>query len=115
MGSNPTGSTVNAHLLELVYRLVLETSVVRHEGSIPSVGTMKKIIVRHKDFTLKVHISEDCTTIYDSYQVKSPCDMKSIIYSIKSETSSEYAVNKRSISDMIREWRVHNLLYSLNI
>ena len=84
-------------------------------GSSPTWGTMKKLIIRHKDFILKVHASENNTTIFDSHLVKSPCDMKSIIYSIKSETSSEYAVNKRSISDMIREWRVHNLLYSLNI
>lgn len=102
-------------MLELVYRLVLEASVVRHEGSIPSVGTMKKIIVRHKDFTLKVHISEDCTTIYDSYQVKSPRDMESIIYYIKAEVSDEMAINKRNISSMIYEWRTHNLLYTLGI
>lgn len=76
---------------------------------------MKKLIIRHKNFILKVHASENNTTIFDSHLVKSPCDMKSIIYSIKSETSSEYAINKRSISGMISEWRVHNLLYSLNI
>ena len=84
-------------------------------GSSPTWGTMKKLIIRHKDFILKVHASENNTTIFDSHLVKSPCDMKSIIYSIKSETSSEYAINKRSISGMISEWRVHNLLYSLNI
>lgn len=76
---------------------------------------MKKIIVRHKDFTLKVHISEDCTTIYDSYQVKSPWDMESIIYYIKAEASDGMAINKRNISSMIYEWRTHNLLYALGI
>lgn len=84
-------------------------------GSSPTWGTMKKIIVRHKDFTLKVHISEDCTTIYDSYQIKSPRDMESTIYYIKKEASEEMAINKRNISSMIYEWRTHNLLYALGI
>lgn len=88
---------------------------LRREGSSPSGGTMKKIIVRHKDFTLKVHISEDCTTILDSYQVKSPWDMESIIYYIKAEASADMAINKRNISSMIYEWRTHNLLYALGI
>lgn len=76
---------------------------------------MKKIIVTHKNFVLKVHISEDNTTIFDSYQVKSPWDMESIIYYIKREASDDMAINKRNISSMIYEWRTHNLLYSLGI
>lgn len=84
-------------------------------GSSPTWGTMKKLIIRHKDFILKVHASENNTTIFDSHLVKSPWDMESIIYYIKAETSDEYAINKRNISSMIYEWRVHNLLYSLGI
>lgn len=84
-------------------------------GSSPTWGTMKKIIVIHKDFVLKVHISEDNTTIFDSYKVKSPWDMESIIYYIKREASDDMAINKRNISSMIYEWRTHNLLYSLGI
>lgn len=84
-------------------------------GSSPTWGTMKKLIVTHKDFILKVHASENNTCIFDSYKVKSPWDMESIIYYIKAETSAEYAINKRNISSMIYEWRVHNLLHSLGI
>lgn len=84
-------------------------------GSSPTWGTMKKIIVRHKNFVLKVHISKDNTTIFDSYKVKSPWDMKSIIYYIKAEASDKMAINKRNISSMIYEWRTHNLLYTLGI
>lgn len=76
---------------------------------------MKKLIIRHKDFILKVHASEDNTTIFDSYKVKSPWDMKSIIYCIKAEASDKMAINKRNISSMIYEWRTHNLLYALGI
>ena len=84
-------------------------------GSSPTWGTMKKIIVRHKNFVLKVHISKDNTTIFDSYKVKSPWDMTSIIYYIKAEASDKMAINKRNISSMIYEWRTHNLLYTLGI
>ena len=84
-------------------------------GSSPTWGTMKKLIIRHKDFILRVHASENNTIIFDSHLVKSPWDMESIIYYIKAETSDDYAVNKRNISSMIYEWRVHNLLYSLDI
>lgn len=84
-------------------------------GSSPTWGTMKKLIIRYKDFILKVHSSECNTTIFDSYRVKSPCDMESIIYCIKSRVPNGYAIDKRGISSMIHEWRVHNLLYSLGI
>lgn len=84
-------------------------------GSSPTWGTMKKLIVTHKDFILKVHASENNTCIFDSYKVKSPWDMKSILYYIKAETSAKYAINKRNISSMIYEWRTHNLLHSLGI
>lgn len=76
---------------------------------------MKKLIINSRGFILKVDASETCTTIYDSYKVKSPWDMESIIYSIKAETTEEYAINKRNISSMIYEWRCHNLCHSLHI
>ena len=76
---------------------------------------MKKIIIRYKDFILKVHLSKDNTTILDSYKVSSPKDMKSIIYHIKEQVTDDIAINIRSVSSMIYEWRVHNLLYTLGI
>ena len=76
---------------------------------------MKKIIIRYKDFILKVHLSKDNTTILDSYKVSSPKDMKSILYHIKEQVTDDIAINIRSVSSMIYEWRVHNLLYTLGI
>lgn len=76
---------------------------------------MKKLIVRHKDFALKAHTSMTNTLILDSYLVKSKRDMKAILEIIKSNVSNRYAIHKRSISGMVHEWRVHNLLYSLGI
>lgn len=95
--------------------LHLGCSTVRYVGSSPTWGTMKKIIIRYKDFTLKVHLSKDNTTILDSYKVSSPKDMKSIIYHIKEQVTDDIAINIRSVSSMIYEWRVHNLLYTLGI
>lgn len=84
-------------------------------GSSPTWGTMKKLIIRHKGFIVKAHVSEKCTVIIDSHRIKSPCDMESIIYYIKAGTTDEYAINKMGISSMIHKWRTYNLLYSLGI
>lgn len=85
------------------------------ESSSLSWDTMKKLIVSYKDFILKIHASENNTTIFDSYKVKNPKDMKSILYGIRKRVVPNYAINKRKVSSMIQEWRVHNLLYSLGI
>lgn len=95
--------------------LHLGCSTVRYVGSSPTWGTMKKIIIRYKDFILKVYLSKDNTTILDSYKVSSPKDMKSIIYHIREQVTDDIAINIRSVSSMIYEWRVHNLLYTLGI
>ena len=78
-------------------------------------GLMESLVIRYKNFILKVFSSKNCTTIWDSYQVESYKDMKEIIYCIKPEVSLEDAINTRRVSSMIHEWRVHNLLYSLGI
>lgn len=76
---------------------------------------MERLIVRYKDFILKAHASEYNTTIFGSHQVKSRTDMKSVINYIRDNVSNVCSIHKRSISSMIHEWRVHNLLYSLGI
>lgn len=79
---------------------------------------MKNIIIRVSDNVLKVDLTNDNTTIFDSYRIKSPSDMKLTINEIKNfikNDDEEYAINKRSIIGMIHEWRTYNLLYSLGI
>lgn len=76
---------------------------------------MSRLIIRHKDFILRVHTSENNTTIFDSYQVKCTEDMKSILYLIRDSSKDISPVDTRGIKDMVREWRAHNLLYSLSI
>ena len=75
---------------------------------------MKKLIIRYKDFILKVHASKDNTYIQDSYKVKRVDEMQGILRMIQSEVEDDsMAINKRGIWSMTHEWRAHNLLYSL--
>lgn len=74
---------------------------------------IKKVI--WNDQKLEVVISPNNTCIRDSYLVKSRKDMKNILNQIRLPNFSDYACDKRSIKSMIREWRGHNLLYSLGL
>lgn len=76
---------------------------------------MSKLIIRYKDFILRVHTSENNTTIFDSYQVKCAEDMKSILYLIRDNSKDLSSVDLRDIKDMVWEWRAHNLAYSLGV
>lgn len=86
-------------------------------GSSPAWGTMIKRFIQCKHLLLKAHLSESCTTIIDSYQVTSRKDMKEVLKVLRedAEDNKALAIHKRSISSMINEWRVHNLLYSFGI
>lgn len=77
----------------------------------------KDIYIAYKPFVLKVHLSEACTTIIDSYLVTGRKDMKEVLRVIRTDVEDDkaLAIHKRSLSSMIKEWRVHNLLYSLGI
>lgn len=77
---------------------------------------MKNVIIRYKDFILKVNATETNTHIENSYKVKSLSDMCEVLKLIKKECKSKkLAINKLSIDSMIDEWRVHNLLYDFHI
>lgn len=95
----------------------LRSTCLWRVGSSPTWGTMRKIYIAYKPFVLKVHLSEACTTIIDSYLVTSRKDMKEVLRVIKTDVEDDkaLAIHKRSLSSMIEEWRVHNLLYSLGI
>lgn len=90
-------------------------------GSSPTWGTMKKLVLRYKRFILKVIVTEDNTTIVDSFKIKSSKDMKAILSKIRDKVSTDIAlynraaIYNRSISSMIHEWRVHNMLFSMGI
>lgn len=75
----------------------------------------KNIILNYDQYILKVHISGECTTIEDSFRIESKKDMIEIIKLIEGNSSYNDAIYKRTIKSMIREWRTHNLLYSLGI
>lgn len=77
---------------------------------------MKRLLIRVKEYLLKVEVTKNNTTIFDSYQVKTPSDMKLVIKEIRNFVEdNDYTINSRSITSMLREWRSHNLLYSLGL
>ena len=76
---------------------------------------MKGIIFTYKGLVMKVDTTSDNTCIYDSYRIKRVSDMRGVLLRTQGLVSEDMAIYKRSINSMIREWRVHNLLYSLGI
>lgn len=78
---------------------------------------MKKLVITYKDFIFRLDCSENNTHIEESYRVKKRKDMKEFLKTVKLELRGDegYAIFKRSEASMIREWRVHNLFYSLGI
>lgn len=74
---------------------------------------MKKLVVEYKGSIFKVHSSKENTTIIDSYKIKKYKDMKEFLHRVRIAVPRDYSIKRRSISSLIREWRTHNLLYSL--
>lgn len=83
---------------------------------------MKRLIIRYKDYILKVTVDKVNTCILDSYKVKSISDMRGVLKEIRNEVWAVDDINRypqaihyRTLFSMVNEWRVHNLLYSLGI
>ena len=113
-GSSPVGGT--KYLSGgMVDTLVLGANILGCMGSSPILGTMEKLIIEHNSVVLRVECSQSNTKIIDSYKVKNKWDMKFILYKIRDIVSKDNAIYNRSISSMVNEWSVHNLLYSLGI
>lgn len=64
-----------------------------------------------------MNASKNNTYIINSYKIKNRSDMRKVLSKIRSEVliDGDMAIHHRSISSMVNEWRVHNILYSLNI
>ena len=61
---------------------------------------------------VEVHLTDNCATIYNSYRIKKKSHMLDVIKWIKKYSKS---VNAQSEIVILSEWRVHNLLYWMNI
>lgn len=59
-------------------------------------------------------LSPTNTHILDSYKVKSKADMREYLQRLR-DLTIDYAVNRRDLESMVREWRSHNLFYLLHI
>lgn len=66
--------------------------------------------------TCKITVTQDNIYIEDSYKVTHIKDMKAFLSKISSTTEITCNVfNTVSCNSLIREWRAHNLLYSLHL
>ena len=76
---------------------------------------MKMINIKYSECIINVLLSTNNTSIKDSYRIRRINDMVNVLKKIRNTCDDSYAIHKRSIFDMVNEWRVHNLLYFLHI
>lgn len=69
------------------------------------------IEVNNKELEVMV-LDTECTTIFNSTQIKSWDEMKEFIIKIRKQVQDgNAAIHKRTITSQIMEWRSHNLLF----
>lgn len=78
---------------------------------------MRKYIIGFNFRSFNVEVSDTNTHIENSYIIKNKVDMGDVLLAIRAKTGryKNMAIHKRSLSSMVKEWRVHNLLYSMGI
>lgn len=62
---------------------------------------------------LKIYFWSDNMRIIDSYKIKSKKKMKEILEEALNRDS--FYITKRTMKSLIREWRAHNVLYTLHL
>ena len=70
-----------------------------------------------KYYSIRYLLTDDCLTIYNSYQIISTSDMEKFLVGLRYNggASSECIIFKRSLDSMIDEWKAHNLLYKFGL
>lgn len=76
---------------------------------------MKEVNIKYSKYIINVLLSNNNTSITDSYRIKRINDMVNVLKKIRNTCDNSYAIHKRSVFGMVNEWRVHNLLYFLHI
>ena len=65
---------------------------------------------------MPIEVSKNNIHIEDSYLINKRSDMQLVLDNIRANYSIEYCeVLKRTDKSLIREWRTHNILYSLHL
>ena len=67
------------------------------------------------DKQLEATVTEENTHIYDSCMMRSKADMTAYLMKLREQSSSEMAVNQRSLRSLVAEWRSHNFFYDLHV
>lgn len=77
---------------------------------------MQSILIWYNNEAVKADLSKINTTIYESWRFKTVTDMTKIIEELREKsTDKEAAICTLGTKEMIREWRSHNLLYTLGL
>ena len=75
-----------------------------------------KFKIPYKGNVYQITCTEHNTNIEKSYQCKHIADMKEVIrLCLARGPMLHMAIHNRTISDMVIEWRAHNLLYALRV
>lgn len=72
----------------------------------------ERMELQYYDKTITYNANENVLTIVDSYEIKDKISMEEILNEISNEVDFP---RRRKIKDMVAEWRVHNMLYTLHI
>lgn len=94
---------------------------VRFPLRVHIIHNTKYMYIRLKNYPCGIiYLDTQVTRIPNSYRIKSIQEMENIINQSREESSvlpnnQSLAINRRTIVDMIIEWRAHNLLYALHI
>ena len=75
-----------------------------------NLGESMELNYSNKNITY--YANDDVWSIVDSYEIKDKKSMEDILKLINKNNDM---LSERSIEDMIDEWRVHNMLYTLHL
>lgn len=68
--------------------------------------------LNYSNKNITYYANDDVWSIVDSYEIKDKKSMEDILKLINKNNDM---LSERSIEDMIDEWRVHNMLYTLHL
>lgn len=74
-----------------------------------------RVLIWYNGNKVTAELSDDNTRIYDSYRFRSSKDMRAILSELGKQSGYCMAINTMLNSDMLREWRAHNFMYSLHL
>lgn len=77
---------------------------------------MYKVNISVRGIELHSNVSRSCCTIFDSYKLYKSKDIVQYVQELRNTLGDPMlSINQRDFDSMVREWKAHNILYTLNI